>query len=110
MLFFQLSLALSLLGPVYPRLVNFTIDDQDGDPTNGQQIRYDPPSAWSAGQLCTGCSAQPKPQSSAYLGTWMDATFNPDGPSANISGVPGQIVQATTNFIGESVQAVLWTI
>lgn len=75
-----------------------TIDDQDGDPTNGNHIIYTPDGAWSVGQNCSGCTAKPSPQSDAYLGTWMDATFNPAGTVTN--SVPDQIIQASVNFVG----------
>ncbi|KAI5118094.1 hypothetical protein M0805_007743 [Coniferiporia weirii] len=107
---------LSLLQPVswiplllLPRVslanpINVTIDDQFGDPTNGQSILYSPSAAWQAGQTCTECKAKVSPASDAYLGTWMDATFNPLGSTAN--SVPGQIIRASTTFFGTSVYVV----
>ncbi|KAI5117400.1 hypothetical protein M0805_004622 [Coniferiporia weirii] len=85
-------------------LVNVTIDDQFGDPTNGQHIFYDPSEAWQAGQTCTSCTARPSPASDAYLGTWTDATFNPSGTVTN--SVPDQIIQASVSFVGTAVYVV----
>lgn len=78
---------------------NITVDDQGGDPTNDAHILYTPSGAWNVGQSCAGCTAKPSPQSDAYLGTWMDATFNPNGTTTNKT--PGQIPQASFNFIGK---------
>ena len=86
-----------LVNCVSARRFNVTIDDQGGDPTNGNQIIYTPSGAWQAGQNCTTCTAQPS-QSDAYLGTWMDSTFNPNGTKTN--DTPGQIIQASVSFTG----------
>lgn len=83
----------------FAALSNVTIDDQNGDPTNGSKINYNPPSAWKEGQVCTSCSARVTPASSAWMGTWMDASYNP--PGGNLNNVPGQIIQASVPFIGE---------
>ena len=80
-------------------LSNVTIDDQYGDPTNGLQIVYNPPSAWQKGQTCTNCTATVTPASDTWMGTWMDATYNPSGDVTN--KVPGQIIQASISFTGE---------
>ena len=83
----------------YAALSNVTIDDQIGDPTNGLQINYNPPDAWKGGQICSACSAKVTPASDAWMGTWMDASFNPSGTGTN--KVPGQIIQASLSFVGE---------
>ena len=99
-----LILHVYLLNCVHAKLYNVTIDDQDGDPTNGNKIIYTPSTSWQAGQNCTPCTARPTPQSSAYLGTWMDSTFNPDGTGTN--DTPGQIIQAGVSFTGTIFQAI----
>lgn len=91
---------LALLPRIKGGKVNVTIDDQYGDPTTGQVIQYNPPEAWQPGQSCDGCTAKPRPVSSAHNGTWMDATFNPSGTVTN--GVPGQLISASVPFVGES--------
>ena len=88
---------------VYAKQFNITIDDQEGDPTNGNHIIYTPAEAWNIGQNCSACTAKPSPQSDAYLGTWMDATFNPNGTVTN--DVPGQIIQARVSFTGTPFRA-----
>lgn len=90
---------------VHGRRFNVTVDDQDGDPTNGNKIIYTPSTSWQTGQNCTTCTAQPSPQSSAYLGTWMDSTFNPNGTGTN--GTPGQIIQASLTFTGTLIHILL---
>lgn len=79
------------------RQFNITIDDQDGDPSNGNHITYTPLGAWHVGQNCSVCLTDVTPQSSAYLGTWMDATFFPFGETVV---APGQVLQASVNFVG----------
>ena len=83
----------------FAALSNVTIDDQNGDPTNGLKINYNPPSAWHAGQTCTVCTAKVIPATDAWMGTWTDGSFNPVGTNTN--NVPGQIIQASLSFIGE---------
>lgn len=95
---FRLALSLSLFS-VSARQFNVTIDDQEGDPTNGNRIIYTPQGGWNIGQNCSACTAKATPQSDAYLGTWMDATYNPNGTISN--GVPGEIIQASVGFVGE---------
>ncbi|KAI5117398.1 hypothetical protein M0805_004620 [Coniferiporia weirii] len=98
-LFLLLLFRTSLADPV-----NVTIDDQDGDPTNGQHISYSPPGAWQAGQTCTDCTAKPSPASDAYLGTWTDSTFYPAGDTT--VSTSGQIIQASASFVGTAVYVV----
>ena len=83
----------------FAALFNVTIDDQNGDPTNGLKINYNPPSAWHAGQTCTVCTAKVIPATDAWMGTWTDGSFNPVGTNTN--NVPGQIIQASLSFTGE---------
>lgn len=83
------------------RLVNITIDDQNGDPQTGQVINYNPPEAWQPGQTCSDCTAKPSPASNAYMGTWQDASYNPNDTATN--SVPGQVIQASVPFIGVAV-------
>lgn len=90
-----------LVGRSSARQFNITIDDQQGDPSNGNHISYTPSDAWNVGQTCTACTAKVTPQSDAYLGTWMDATFNPTGNATN--NAPGQIPQASVSFTGKVV-------
>ncbi|KAH8114188.1 hypothetical protein DFH11DRAFT_254255 [Phellopilus nigrolimitatus] len=91
----------SLVPRISAILVNVTIDDQFGDPTNGEQITYNPPSAWQTGQNCQLCTAKPSPASDAYMATWHDASFNPAGTATN--NVAGQIIQASVSFTGSAV-------
>ena len=85
--------------PSFAASYNVTIDDQYGDPTNGLQIVYNPPSAWQKGQICADCAAKVTPANDAWMGTWMDATYSPSGDVTN--KVPGQIIQASLSFTGE---------
>lgn len=65
--------------------VNVTIDDQTGDALSGLVPTYAPLGTWSQGATCTGCFAEPDP-AQAYMGTWHDTTYYPDGPrAANVS-------------------------
>ncbi|KAI5117401.1 hypothetical protein M0805_004623 [Coniferiporia weirii] len=84
--------------------VNVTIDDQFGDPTNGQHIFYEPSEAWKVGQTCTDCAAKLSPVSDVYLGTWMDSTFYPAG-DASVS-TSGQISTASVSFVGTAVYVI----
>lgn len=95
-----IALLLGLIPFSLARLVNITIDDQNGDPQTGQVINYNPPEAWKPGQTCTGCTAKPSPASNAYMGTWQDASYNPNDTATN--SVPGQVIQASVPFIGGS--------
>lgn len=87
------------------RLVNITIDDQNGDPQTGQVINYNPPEAWQPGQTCSDCTAKPSPASNAYMGTWQDASYNPNDTATN--SVPGQVIQASVPFIGNSIHSLI---
>ncbi|EJD06217.1 uncharacterized protein FOMMEDRAFT_145466 [Fomitiporia mediterranea MF3/22] len=80
-------------------LNNVTIDDQNGDPTTGQYIQYSPSEAWRRGQDCNNCTARPN-AARTFDGTWMDATYFPDG-----IGEPtgGQILYANVSFTGIAV-------
>ena len=97
------GLLILLSGPYLPSsfatLSNITIDDQNGDPTNGLKINYNPPSAWHAGQTCTVCTAKVIPATDAWMGTWTDGSFNPVGTNTN--NVPGQIIHASLSFTGK---------
>ena len=88
-----------LLPSSFAALSNVTIDDQNGDPTNGLKINYNPSAAWQVGQTCTDCTAKVTPASDAWMGTWMDSSFNPAGTIT--SSVAGQIIQASVSFVGE---------
>ena len=77
---------------------NIIIDDQFGDPVTGAHITYEPAVSWQKGQTCQNCTAKPTPASDAWMGTWMDASFNPSGTATN--SVPGQIISATVPFTG----------
>lgn len=83
---------------VSARQFNVTIDDQEGDPTNGNRFIYTPQGGWNIGQDCSRCTAKVFPGSGAYLGTWMDATYYPNGTLTN--DVPGQIIEASIDFVG----------
>lgn len=96
--------ALLLSSPVLCSLVNVTIDDTLGDPTNGQQIVYSPAGAWNEGQDCPSCSAQPS-SSDTFDGTWHDATYNPTGAGTDINNFPGQIIVASVTFTGNPLYA-----
>ena len=89
------------------RHVNVTIDDQFGDPTNGQVIQYSPPAAWRSGQNCQQCAAKPTPATKAHNGTWMNGIFAGTGQN----GTSAQIISASVPFIGMlfSHHSVLWT-
>lgn len=80
------------------RQFNATIDDQIGDPTNGNHTMHSPQGACNVGQNCTVCAAKVSPECDAYLGTWMDTTYNPSG--TNVNNDPGQVVEASVNFVG----------
>ena len=64
-------------------LVNRTIDDTNGDPTNGRTPVYLPNGPWN-GPNCTGCAINPSP-SLAFDGTWSAATYNPGLNNMNIT-------------------------
>ncbi|KAL5512058.1 hypothetical protein ACEPAH_5277 [Sanghuangporus vaninii] len=82
-------------------MINVTIDDAFGDPTNGRQIQYFPSIAWQRGDGCQPCTAKPTPASDAWLGTWHDATFNPNDTATN--SALGQIIVASAQFTGTAV-------
>ncbi|KAL5490713.1 hypothetical protein ACEPAI_5547 [Sanghuangporus weigelae] len=91
----------SVLAPISSRMINVTIDDAFGDPTNGRQIQYFPSTAWQRGDGCQPCTAKPSPASDAWLGTWHDATFNPNDTATN--SALGQIIVASAQFTGTAV-------
>ena len=102
LLLFSISLSIFIhFAVTSARQFNVTIDDQEGDPTNGNQIIYTPDGAWNIGQNCSKCVAKPTPKSDAYLGTWMDSTFLATGKSAFV----GQVLQASISFVGTSLPA-----
>ena len=74
-----------------------TIDDQLGDPTNGNTITYKPEGAWSTGVNCS-CEANPD-LSHVYKGTWTWTKYQPD----NGTDDPffGQIRSASVPFFGK---------
>ncbi|EJD06284.1 uncharacterized protein FOMMEDRAFT_166512 [Fomitiporia mediterranea MF3/22] len=96
-----LILIASLLSTGLTKLVNVTIDDTYGDPITGNQIVYSPSSAWQQGNGCGPCTAKPSPSSNAWMGTWHDATFNPNDTSVN--NAIGQIINASVEFFGAAV-------
>ncbi|KAJ7226099.1 hypothetical protein GGX14DRAFT_423857 [Mycena pura] len=71
--------------------INITIDDQKGDPTNGQKFIYDPPDAWASDSIdgCDGC-LQPN-LSTASAETFTGSLFsahkhhNPSPPTAAVN-------------------------
>lgn len=75
---------------------NITIDDQDGDPTNGEKIVYTPGASWNIGQDCSGCHLKP-PETDAFDGTWMDSTY---WNTSDTNPEAGHIVQASVGFKG----------
>ena len=78
----------------YALQYNVTIDDQTRDPTNSNLIQYSPVEEWTIGQICTDCDLSPALRSDAYLGTWMNATYETDGKFA------GHVKQASITFEG----------
>ena len=88
----------SLLFTLVAGDVNVTIDDQLGDPINGNLFSYKPAGAWASGVSC-GCNANPD-LSQVKDGTWTWTKFQPD----NSSDDPfyGKIRSATIPFFGES--------
>ncbi|EPQ59188.1 hypothetical protein GLOTRDRAFT_125497 [Gloeophyllum trabeum ATCC 11539] len=59
--------------------INYTIDDQYGDPFNGFYPLYTstPEGRWSLGPECSRCDSKPQ-IAFAHDGTWHDSTFNND--------------------------------
>ncbi|OCH92703.1 hypothetical protein OBBRIDRAFT_726275 [Obba rivulosa] len=86
-------LTLSNIGSVYAVPQNVTIDDTEGDELTGHHFLYLPAEAWTAGQNCTTCAAQPE-QSLAFDGTWHDST-NPLDPFV--------VTNATVTFTGSAL-------
>lgn len=78
----------------YASQYNVTIDDQIGDPTNGNLIQYTPQDEWIIGQTCSDCDLNSDQRSHAYFGTWMNATYETTGSLA------GHIKQASVTFEG----------
>lgn len=91
--------SLLLSQPTFAKLVNVTIDDQNGDPVTGNHITYGPQDAWQDGQTCTNCSARGIIASYTYSGTWIDASYNPG--SASVNAYAGTLIQASVKFTGE---------
>ena len=76
---------ISLASVAPARLVNFTIDDEDGDERTGVKPRFTPDGKWTQGSTCPGCKAQPD-ASRIFKRTWHDATYHTfDGPDRTIS-------------------------
>ncbi|KAJ7451154.1 hypothetical protein FB451DRAFT_712276 [Mycena latifolia] len=75
-----------------------TIDDQNGDPTNGGIITYNPPGAWMSGAIggCPGCVG-PSPVL-AYMNTWHGSLFSMKNRTGNSSPLT-----ASVTFFGTSV-------
>lgn len=91
---------------VHARSQNISIDDQYGDPTNGQTITYTPSGAWSVGQTCgndnnSNCAASPSPSQSAFMATWMEGVMN--STSNNNDSSSDQPVSASVPFLGRSL-------
>ncbi|KAI0722587.1 hypothetical protein C8Q76DRAFT_365887 [Earliella scabrosa] len=66
---------------VASRLVNRTIDDQNGDNVDGTMLSYYPASEWAQGSTCRGCGVHPgivDPRQT-FGGTWHDSTYHPGG-------------------------------
>lgn len=70
---------------------NRTIDDEYGDEVTGQKLVYSPAQGWTQGSKCTDCLYHP---TTAYNGTWHDATQHPDDPDVRT---------ITVNFTGTAV-------
>ena len=68
-----------LSGFTFAKLVNVTVDDQNGDPTTSELIQYS--NGWSFGPSCEGCQALPDSQQ-AYMGAWHDDSYGL-GPEGN---------------------------
>ncbi|KAJ7293924.1 hypothetical protein C8J57DRAFT_41151 [Mycena rebaudengoi] len=74
----RLSTALFLYHLAEATLVSFTIDDELGDPSTGQKVKYEPPEAWGFNTIaqCHSCLG-PYPQSQlVYKNTWHGSVFN----------------------------------
>lgn len=81
------------------RLVNRTIDDEQGDSVTGVKPTYEPTSNWAQGSTCAGCFLTPNKVvsvSRAFDGTWHDSTYTPETP-----GNPGNTIEAA--FMGTAV-------
>ncbi|KAJ7674450.1 hypothetical protein B0H17DRAFT_1334889 [Mycena rosella] len=74
------------------------IDDQAGDPTNGNTITYTPTNLWISDAI-GGCSGCPGPSPDlAYMNTWHGAVFNSQNKNRNAPSLT-----ASVNFYGTSV-------
>lgn len=84
--------------PVHARSQNISIDDQYGDPVNGQKITYTPNNSWFVGQSCDDdCVANPSPSQSAFMATWMEGISNSSSSDSD------QTVSALVPFSGTAV-------
>lgn len=99
------------------RLVNRTIDDQNGDSVSGAKPTYapsiDPASNWTQGADCTSCFLLPNKVidvSQAFDGTWHDSTYHPGDPDHTIDAaftgtavyvffIVPNFVQSTTTLV-----------
>ncbi|CDO70908.1 hypothetical protein BN946_scf184829.g16 [Trametes cinnabarina] len=95
---FSLGLSLAFLPPIASAVrYNVTFDDTYGDPRTGNVISYAPEEAWTLGQRCTDCMAEPD-AAQAHNGTWHDGSAN--DPSTSLDAA---ILMANVPFIGDAV-------
>ncbi|KAI0370457.1 hypothetical protein BV20DRAFT_298421 [Pilatotrama ljubarskyi] len=94
------------------RLVNRTIDDQNGDSVTGTTPNFwpapgvDPNSTWIQGIDCVHCSMLPHQVidvSQTFDGTWHDSTYHPGNPdrglTASFSGTAVYVFFIVPNFV-----------
>ncbi|OJT04513.1 hypothetical protein TRAPUB_4783 [Trametes pubescens] len=116
---FPLLLLLSL-SVASGRLVNRTIDDENGDSVTGAKPTYgpssDPLSNWIQGTTCTNCHLLPNQVinvSETFDDTWHDSTYHPGNPDHTIDAaftgtavyvyfIVPNFVQATTTLVNVS--------
>ncbi|KAJ7202560.1 hypothetical protein GGX14DRAFT_653669 [Mycena pura] len=105
----RLATVLSLFCLAFASNINITIDDQNGDPTNGQKIIYDPPEAWVGNAIggCDGCLLPNSSTVSASAGTFTGSLFtskrihSPPTAAVNFTGVFVSVVCILSNSLDD---------
>lgn len=59
----------------YAKLINVTVDDQNGDPITSAHVQYSSLADWDFNPNCTDCRAMFDPNQ-AYMGTWHNASYD----------------------------------
>ncbi|KAH8102716.1 hypothetical protein BXZ70DRAFT_802161 [Cristinia sonorae] len=91
-----------LVSPTSGRLVNHTIDDENGDEVTGQKILY--LSKWNQGNVCDMCATKLN-ESMVYDGTWHDVTYIPSRDSPMQFSFTFTGVAVYLFFVGDALHA-----